>query len=163
MWYKQTAKRLDFEIQNCSITDFVNVKRANLAIAVFTVLSYILKEEELEKSLQNIHHHLKPNGYFLFDLPKPLFFSLNEPQKKTIGSLERVISITHDYEEVYWYKETCKDSEFGWEYKELFKIRNWNTIYVSQLLEKIGFEREAFDCSILDFTGADYLLFKKKG
>ena len=70
---KASNLNLSIDIHKCGIAEYRNGK-AELAIAVFTVLSYATTEEQIEAIVLNIKKHLLPGGYFFFDLPDAHFF-----------------------------------------------------------------------------------------
>ena len=59
---------LDLPIHNCTISEY-NSANADMALALFTVLSYSINEDQLTSSINNICKHLSPNAFFFFDLP----------------------------------------------------------------------------------------------
>lgn len=56
----------EIEIHNCSISEYKNGK-ADLALALFTVLNYSITEDELSKNIKNICEQLNPNGFDFFN------------------------------------------------------------------------------------------------
>lgn len=71
---KSEGLNQNIEIHNCSISEYKNGK-ADLALALFTVLSYSITEDELAKNIENICKHIDTDGHFFFDLPNMVFFN----------------------------------------------------------------------------------------
>ena len=52
---------------------------ADLITCVFDSINYLLDEAQLSQACQNIHKHLKHEGYFLFDFNTPAHYEKNSP------------------------------------------------------------------------------------
>lgn len=94
-------------IHNCTISEYENGK-ADLAIALFTVLSYSVTEDELSKNIQNICKHINSKGYFFFDLPNTVFFNTGRLTNIQTKDFRRFVELTSINEnDTYTYKEQC--------------------------------------------------------
>ena len=93
--FKRKANNCNFDVKihKCSISDYENGK-ANLAITLFTVLSYSISEDELSKNIKNICKHINSNGYFFFDLPNAVFFNTGRLINIQTANLNRVAELT---------------------------------------------------------------------
>ncbi|MGM0944511.1 MAG: class I SAM-dependent DNA methyltransferase [Bacteroidota bacterium] len=160
---KCTATGLEIPIHNCKIADYFNGK-GDLALAVFTVLSYIVDEEEMVNSLDTIAKHLNPKGYFFFDLPDPVFF--NRPVLFDINrpDFTRRVTITPTEEgQIFMYGEEGS-LELNGEivnYEEEFPIRKWEWKTINNFLEHVGLRDTGRNFPSLANTGSTYKLYQK--
>jgi len=162
--FKRKANRYNFDvnIHNCSISEYQNGK-ADLAIALFTVLSYSISEEELSKNIKNICKHINSNGYFFFDIPDLILFNQNIDIHSS--NLNRVVEITSTNEkDVYTYKENCSGIFNGEEfsYRDELKIRYWELKTIDKLLSENGCSNTLKNFSQFAFTGLTHQLYKKQ-
>lgn len=160
---KRDRLNLPFEIFNCGISDFNNGK-GNLAMAVFTVLSYITNEDDLYNSFENISKHLKVGCYFFFDLPNPKFFSMGKVINVIEVDFTRVAEVTPSgQDEIFTYTEACRGNFNGEEfsYKDSFPIRQWKWETVDRLLQEVGLQDTGSSFPQLVNSGSTYKLYKK--
>lgn len=61
-----SKKGLICSVANC--TDFSLSKKFDAAISLFHVISYLTSNDDLIKTLKNVHNHLKDDGIFMFDV-----------------------------------------------------------------------------------------------
>ena len=157
---KSDDLNLSIDIHNCDISDFRNGK-ADMGIALFTVLSYATTEEQIKSIILNIKHHLNPNGYFFFDLPQTIFFQqrvladINQPDFK------RRITLTSIIDDIYQYSETCSGifNNKNFNYNDSFKIRYWDSDYIDNLLIEQGFKNIKRNFGQFANTGSAYKLY----
>ena len=131
----------EIEIHNCSISEYDGAN-VDLAIALFTVLSYSISEEELTKNLQAISRSVRAGGYFFFDLPGTLFFQGGRIIQKESAQLNRVVDVlATDQLNIYNYHERCSGVFNGkdFRYEDEFKIRYWEISIVERILSENGF------------------------
>ena len=151
-------------IHACSISDY-NSEDADLALAVFTVLSYSTTDDELLKSINNICKHIKPEGYFFFDLPKKVFFE--QPQIEVVeGEFKRSVELRKtELPNVYTYNEICSGNLNGqeFEYTEVFNIRYWEIDTLHKILIENGLKRIDKNFFKFENTGSSYYLYQKNG
>ena len=162
---KALLKNLNIPVHSCSINEFDNGK-GDLALALFTVLSYTITNQEMKENITNISRHLKPGGYFFFDLPQNVFFNHHLPQIIQRQNLQRKISIVpfNMEDQVYTYSEQCTGNNQGvhFEYEDHFQIRNWDLNEIDDLLVEYGLIRVKEYAQFMN-TGARYFLYKKAG
>lgn len=154
----------DIEMHNCSICDFNN-GMADLAIALFTVLTYSTTEDELSKNIKNICDHIKPNGYFFFDLPNPGFFNVGSLINIKSARFKRNVELTSNNENnVYTYKEKCSGNynEQDFYYEDEFSIRYWDLNTLENILSKNGFKDTLKIFNQFNATGSTYKLYQKQ-
>ena len=161
---KASNYNIDVKIYNCSISDYQNGK-ADLAIALFTVLSYSITEDELSNNIKTICQHINPNGLFYFDLPKPVFFNSGLLINIQSPNFNRIVELKNIKEnDIYIYKESCngiyKGQEFN--YEDEFKIRYWTLNTLDELLAENGFSDTLKDFPQFNTTGSTYKLYKRQ-
>jgi len=152
------------EIHNCSISEYANGK-ADLAIALFTVLSYSITEDELSKNIENICKHINQNGYFFFDLPNKVFFNAGRLINIYTTNFMRLVELTSNNEnDIYTYREQCSGIFNGQEfsYEDEFKIRYWEISTLDKLLSKNGFKDTLKSFPQFNSTGSTYKLYKRQ-
>jgi SAM-dependent methyltransferase len=160
---KLSSGNAEIEIHNCSISEYDGVN-ADLAIALFTVLSYSISEEELTNNLQAICNSVSSGGYFFFDLPSTLFFQGGRIIQKESANLNRVVEIAAtDQLDIYTYHEFCSGVFNGkdFNYEDEFKIRYWKISEIERILNKKGFIDTLQTFPQFNSTGSIYKLFKK--
>lgn len=98
------AKQKGLHIQEGAIQNFqLQNQSFDAILALFHVISYLTDNEDLNATFQNVSHHLKPGGLFLFDIwYSPAVYHL-KPEKriKRIEDNELEI-IRHASPEVLW-------------------------------------------------------------
>lgn len=150
------------EVINTSMVDF-KTRPVDIAVCVFTVFAYITEEEELRNSLRNIVHHIKPAGYFFFDLASDLFFQGGVVMSHSSTELHRETRITPEVGEVFRISDEISGQYEGvaFQHSESFSVRRWDKETVFHLLEESGMKQLDFDDSDFRFTGSRYFLFQK--
>jgi SAM-dependent methyltransferase len=157
-------KRQEFQINNCSISEFKNGK-ADMALSLFTVLSYATTENEMKENISSISQNLNTNGYLFFDLPGSVFFNtkiLIDINKKEI---KRNVTLTNkNGSNIYTYSEDCSGEMKGvkFYYTDKFDIRHWDIKEINQHLKNEGFVKVEKDFSYFESTGSTYHLYQKK-
>jgi len=152
------------KIHSCSISEYEN-GNAELAIALFTVLSYSVTEDELSKNIQNICKHINPQGYFFFDLPNTVFFSAGRLTDIQSNTFTRFVELTSSSKiDTYIYKEKCsgifKGKEFS--YEDAFIIRYWSISTIDKMLKEFGFNDTSKTFPQFNLTGSTYKLYQRK-
>jgi SAM-dependent methyltransferase len=154
----------EIEIHNCSISEYENGK-ADLAIALFTVLSYSITVDELSKNIENICKHINQNGYFFFDLPNTVFFNAGRLININTKNFRRLVELTSNNDnDIYTYREQCsgifKGKEFS--YENEFTIRYWDLSTLDKLLSENGFNDTFKSFPQFNSTGSTYKLYKRQ-
>ena len=161
---KADKYNLEVKIQNCSISEYQNGK-ADLSIALFTVLSYSITEDELSKNIANICKHINSNGYLFFDLPSTVFFNTGRLTNIQTNNFRRLVELTNNNEnDTYTYKEQCSGVFDGQEfsYEDEFKIRYWALSTIDELLMENGFIDTSKSFLQFSLTGSTYKLYKRQ-
>lgn len=151
------------DIHSCSISEYNNGK-ADLALALFTVLSYLITEDELAKNIENICNHINPNGYFFFDLPSMVFFNTGNVTNIQKNNFRRLVELTsNNKNDIYTYREKCSGIFNGqdFSYADEFEIRYWSLNTLDKLLMQKGFKDTNESFSQFNSTGSTYKLYKR--
>mgnify|MGYP001282630197 CR=1 FL=1 len=139
--------------------------KADLAIALFTVLSYSITEDELSKNIMNICKHISQNGYFFFDLPNTVFFNAGCLTNIDTNTFRRLVELTNTNEnDIYTYREQCSGifNEQEFSYEDEFKIRYWGISTLDKLLTENGFKDTLKSFPQFNSTGSTYKLYKRQ-
>jgi len=161
---KLDGQNPEIVIHNCSISEYEN-GTADLAIALFTVLSYSITEDELSKNIENICRHINQNGYFFFDLPNAVFFNAGRLINIDTNNFRRLVELTSNNEnDIYTYREQCSGIFNGQEfsYEDEFKIRYWEISTLDKLLTENGFNDTMKSFPQFNSTGSTYKLYKRQ-
>ncbi len=161
---KLNGRNLEIKIHHCSISEYQNGK-GDLALALFTVLSYSITEDELLKNIKNIFKHLISNGYFFFDLPNKIFFREGPLINIDTETFRRFVELTSTNEDnIYIYREKCSGifNEQKFSYEDEFKIRYWEISTLDKLLKENGFKDTLKSFPQFDLTGSTYKLYKRQ-
>jgi len=161
--YKSENLNLEISIHNCPISEFKNGK-TDLALALFTVLSYATTENELSENVKNICNQLKENGYFFFDLPNSVFFNTERLINIQSNEFNRSVNLkANNNDDVYTYSEKCSGVFNGkkFDYEDEFSIRNWKLDKVDQLLKSSGLKPLQTVFNQFNSTGSTYNLYQK--
>ncbi len=161
---KAANYKLEVKIHNCSISDYQNGK-ADLAIALFTVLSYSITEDELSRNIMTICQHIDSNGYFFFDLPNTVFFNSGRLTNIETENFKRSVELTKTNEnDVYIYKEICSGiyNEKPFNYHDEFRIRYWSLKTLDKLLSENGFKDTHKTFPQFNSTGSTYKLYQRQ-
>ena len=94
------AKNKKFKYYNQNLINFRTKKKYDIITCAFDSLNYLIKIEDLDKTLKNVYGHLKNNGLFIFD-----FNTIHKKTKKFVRE-DKVCgySITYysSFKDKYW-------------------------------------------------------------
>lgn len=161
---KANEQGLNIPVYNCSISEYQN-DSCNLAICLFTVLSYVISEEEMIATVDNICDKLDSGGYFFFDLPGNVFFNTNPLINVQKVNLKRLVTLTPQVNrDIYTYTEICSGSYNGnpFQYEDEFPIKKWNIEDINKLLEERKVYKANDNFPQFANTGSNYYLYRKK-
>lgn len=158
------AKNADGRVQthNASLSSYTGPGGYDLALAVFTVIAYILTPEELTASFANASKSLKPNGVLLIDVPSSALFRDNHARS---AGLTRDITFTPLGNSLFNYHEstqlTTNDGLVS--YEDSFTLRHWTTDEVRAALAEARLTVAEDWSDRFPMAGAEYWLCKKTG
>ncbi len=161
---RSNAEKQNLLIQTacCRMQDDIGSARFDIALCVFTVLSYFLDQATLGASFERAAAALRPGGYLLLDIPaKNLFSSF----RRTGSEYDRDVQIIPETDVLFRYDETARILDDGhWvNYSDSFKIRYWDQAHVLSVLENAGFVIEQDLSAQFAGSGSNYFLATRCG
>jgi SAM-dependent methyltransferase len=141
--------------------DFTTEQGHDLATCVFTVLLYLLTEEDLAQSIAAAARALRPGGQFLIDIPSRQLFQSAEYGDHSCSRRVRITPVTR---QIFDYEETSS-VQVGGEvrhFEDRFQIRYWPSGFVRAVLLENGLEIIRDLSADFAATGSDYLLLRKR-
>ena len=85
-----------------AMATFIPEERCDVAVCVFSVISYLLDEAALDASFRAAARAIRPGGWLLIDVPKPQLFR-SHPMRT--GRIRREVTISPMGSGVYRYQE----------------------------------------------------------
>lgn len=148
------------QTHHASLTSYAGPGGHDLALAVFTVIAYILTPEDLVAAFANAAKALKPQGCLLIDVPRPLLFRDNHVRR---DDLVRIINFTPLGHNRYMYEESTKlmTSEGPITYQDNFELRYWPQDEVRAALSAAGLTVTEDWSARFPMAGAEYWLCRK--
>jgi len=147
-----------------SIANFKG-SQAELALTLFTVLSYTLTKEEMLKNFQNISDHLLSQGYLFFDFPDPVFFEKEQMISINRADFKRSVKlIPVGNDNIFRYQEECSGIMDGepFHYQEEFDIKQWSLNEIDEMLQNVGLKDTKTAFPQFANTGSTYKLYQKQ-
>lgn len=132
-----------------------------LALCLFTVLMYVIKEEDIRKFVDVVFNALAPKGSFLIDIPSKKLFKTLYVKNKYI---RRNMSIKPAGNNLYNYKEDTiflKNNEKV-TYSDYFLIKYWEKEFILNLFCQRGFSVVHNVSRWIECAGSDYYVLKKE-
>lgn len=159
--HKAAAAGLPIRAVESRMADFVGDGSAHLATSVFTVIAYVLTEDELLRTFRAAAAALQPGGLLLLDVPRREIFS---SVFRTTARVQRRVTITPETDEIFLYEEETRVERDGCslEARDRFRIRCWTPALVRQVLEDTGFTLDRDLSDDFGFTGAHYWCCRKR-
>jgi SAM-dependent methyltransferase len=164
--FKQNCldNNLEIPLHECSISDYRD-RDGKLSICLFTVLSYSTSEYELFENLKAMCIHVKPTGYFFFDLPNSGFFREGVLMDIQSNDFRRRVTLTKTaINRNYSYREECSGVYNGvpFHYEDEFMICNWDMELVDYMLTNLGLFDTGRQFSEFSGTGSTYKLYQRR-
>lgn len=157
--------------KRCStIEDYRGRGGFDLALAVYSVISYVTDTKTLQASFENVAGKLKPGGYFVLDIPHAILF---HDGKVTKNGITRSVRFVDKGNELYEYQEETELTVDGKlvRYSDKTMLRHWTEAEIVAALESAGFRAIRHvtedDLSLagqkddLDLSGAVYLICRR--
>jgi SAM-dependent methyltransferase len=154
------AEDILIETTHSTIASFQGYGQFDLALCVFSVLSYITDEAELEQSFAAISQALAPGALILIDVPGPMLFQGIVSRTNKLHREVRIHPLSGD---IFAFEEqtTLHRPEGVVSYCEAFNIRQWKTEEVLGAAGRNGLALSADFSQDFASTGASYLLLAK--
>lgn len=134
-----------------SMQDYSSQGQFDLAICVFSTISYVTGEQNLKSALTNIAECIKPGGHILIEIPPQIYFQ--DRQRRT-NILDRNVQVTSQGGDIYtYYETTCCRLNGEWQsYQALFSIRYWTPDQIWNNLHENGVICE----TVIQIYGSSY-------
>jgi SAM-dependent methyltransferase len=157
---KAAAAGVALDTVEAKMGDYKGDGSFDFATSVFTVIAYVLTEEELLASFQAAASCLRSGGRFLVDVPGLAIFASDVRENDKV---KRRVSVTPDLGDVFTYEGNTRVLWEGrWvEVRDRFPIRYWPPAVVQEFLAKAGFKLEQDFSRTLSFSGAQYWCYRK--
>ena len=157
------AKDVDSRIatRNATMSEFSTDEQQDLAIAVFTVIAYILTPRELMASFANVAATLRPGGRFLVDVPGRVLFQGTRAESRGFRRRTQFVPTTRSR---YRYHEDARiETSAGVvEYEDDCELRYWHPCELRAALHKCRLAWHQ-DVSVrFPMAGAAYWLLRKE-
>lgn len=143
---KAKKQNLDIKFKLGNIKDFKVNREFDLAIAMFNVMGYIVRNKDIEKALQNISRFLRKNALFVFDCwygpavlkdrPRKEKDDKGEIVRTTVPKLDIENSII-DINFRVFRKERDKKKKIA---QEIHRVRFWYLPELKYFLSTNGFD-----------------------
>lgn len=145
---------------HASLSTYDGPGQHDLALAVFTVIAYILTPEDLTASFANAARALSPEGRLLIDVPRRILFNSSKVQKR---GLTRDITFTPVVGNLFTYSEntTLETPKGPIDYADQFTLRYWTKEEVRTALNQAGLQVNADWSDAFTAAGAEYWLCAK--
>lgn len=145
---------------NSTMQSFMTQEPYDMALCVFTVIIYLLDQTGLENALEAGSKAVKPDGFFLIDVPSRAIFSGLQIEKPGFRRISRIEAVDND---LYRYSDDIELERNGETkiYSDNFMIRYWHSDKIKTLLQKFGMVLiEELKRDFLG-SGSNYYLFRK--
>lgn len=141
--------------------DFQTENPFDMALCVYTVISYIVDEESIQKSFDAVQQSLKVGGLLLLDVPSRGLFNNFYLKNR---EMDRRVTIALEGNDLYQYSEktTLFDEDEPFSFEDSFKIRYWDPEYLIGILSRNFCLKEDLTSAFIG-SGGKYLLFEKIG
>ena len=150
------------QTHHASLSSYAGPGEHDLALAVFTVIAYILSPEDLAASFANAAKALKPDGALLIDVPRLVLFRDNHARP---AGLTRDITFTPLVNSLFNYHESTQltTNDGLASYEDSFTLRHWTTDEVRAALAEARLTVAEDWSDRFPMAGAKYWLCKKTG
>ena len=156
------AADVDIACIEARMQDFRSEQKFDLAVCVFTVITYLLDETDLRRAIMSAQNCLKPRGLLLLDVPSSQVFVSRNLQTDRIIRNVRIQPESGDLfnysEEIVLIEAGCTDTLFA----DQFMIRVWPTDQVLGLARGCGFELVRDLSDRFASSGSNYYLLSKR-
>lgn len=150
------SERARFYVQDIAELDLVGEPPFDLALCLFDSLNYITDPDRLSQVFVRAFLHLRPGGYFIFDLNSELALRENLFDQDNLDVDERETPIYYFWRSQYYESQrlcridmwfAVKDEHGDWlRFKEVHWQRAYSIDEIQGMSEKAGFEWiKAFD------------------
>ena len=147
---------------HAAMQDFESSARFDLAICVFTVVTYLLDEQALTAAMGAASRCLKSRGQLLADVPSRAVFA---SRSANTGRISREVTVQPQARNapLYRYEEHLTVESAGGtnSYRDVFTIRHWTREQVLAAALAAGLALDKDLSHTFAGTGSEYLLLRK--
>jgi SAM-dependent methyltransferase len=134
----------------------------DLALAVFTVLNYVLADDELAALARAIASRLRPDGHFVFDIAERRLFAsalFESPD------LHREVAVRQLAPALFAHRDTAVGIRAGerFHYDETFTFRYWREEEVLAVFAAAGLDLHATLTDRLAASGSRWFVLRRAG
>lgn len=133
------------------------------ALAVFSVMIYLLTEDDLKASLSAAHQALRLGGMLILDVPQRRAFRGSQYNEGTL-TRETTVQAEDQSGDLYRYVEEISVAGLDGEikaYRDEFRIRYWAPQVIFDTASEVGFSERIDLRDQIRGSGADYYAFIK--
>lgn len=145
------------------MADFPGNQCFDGALAVFSVMIYLLTKDDLKASLSAAHQALRPGGMLILDVPQRITFQGYQSIKETL-TRKTTVQAEDQSGDLYRYVEEISVAGLDGEikaYRDEFRIRYWAPKVIFDTALEVGFSERRDLGEPIFRTGADYYAFIK--
>ncbi len=138
--------------------------RCDAAVCVFTVIAYIVDEDDLSRSFDAMAAALKPGGRVLLDIPGRGLFGNGGCDHRGVERHVEIVPVEGD--DRFEYRERTRiagDASGTVEYVANFPLRWWPRATVERCWKEAGFALETDLSDAYRGAGAEYVVLRRHG
>jgi SAM-dependent methyltransferase len=136
--------------------------RYDLALAIFTVLNYVVSEEDVSRLARNVAQRLAPGGRFVFDVARRHLFAsaIFESER-----LHREIDVRQVGPSTFTYRDAGCGRANGatFQYDEVFTMRYWRSEELLPCFAAAGLDLEAEVTDRVVESGSRWFVLTRSG
>jgi FkbM family methyltransferase len=159
---RQRDAAVQVDCVHAAMQDFESAARFDLAICVFTVVTYLLDEQALAAAMGAASRCLKSRGKLLADVPSRAVFA---SRSASTGRMSREVTVQRLARNapLYRYEEhlTVEGAGGTNSYRDAFTIRHWTREQVLEAALAAGLALDRDLSEAFAGTGSEYLLLRK--
>ncbi|SDG41960.1 Methyltransferase domain-containing protein [Pedobacter terrae] len=111
------AENITFKVAD--ITDFQINQSFDVALSLFHVISYLVDNQSLISTFQNVHRHLNEKGLFIFDVWHSSAVNFQVPEKRTKTLQNEIIHVTRHANPIINTEQNIVEVNYSIEVKDL--------------------------------------------
>jgi hypothetical protein len=168
---KALKANIEVRILGRSLCEFDETEEFDLALCVFTVLNYLIREEDLRRFATASANALRNQGLLMVSFVTSMklmqdFYKYPKCGKSDDGKIavKRCITIEHKVGSLYQYREksTVTVNRNKHSYEDKFPLREWSAPEIEAALVDAGLEFHKDVSQEFPSTGETYVVFRKR-
>ncbi len=147
---KAKGKSSNLTFHSLDIRDFDLEKKFDACISMFAVLNYLTETRDIQKALESIKRHLKPNSIFTFDfwnglavlriMPSVRIKAMETKGRRIIRTVHPEMDTLHHICKSHYHVLVTKGDKVLAEFKETHVVRYFFPQEIAHYLDDAGFE-----------------------